>query len=92
LFSQAGVTLLTNLVVLSSLIFPRRVPNVRSAWYMCVVADSYSSGSLAGAYQFALSTGHYSVGKHISCRSVSDSFESPVGGDTIFIPSSEFTP
>jgi hypothetical protein len=90
-FSQVGVTLLINLVVLSSTLFPHRVPNVRSAWHTCAVANSYLSGSLAGACQFLVSSDHYSIGKRVSCISVSYSFDLPVDGDSMFIRFSEFT-
>jgi hypothetical protein len=68
-------SLLISLVVLSSTLVAL---NVRFAWYGCTGADSYSRESLARACQFIVSSGHYSISKHLSRSSVSYSFISPV--------------
>jgi hypothetical protein len=73
--SRVGVPVLISLVVLDSTFIS---PNVRFAWYACAGADSYSSDSLAGACQFVVSIGPYSIGKHVSRSSVSYSFNSSV--------------
>ena len=75
---------LINLVVLPPAFFPRRVTTVRF-YITCAVADSYSSGSLAGTHQFVVSVVSYFLGKRVSCSSVGHFSIHLFNRDSIFI-------